>query len=270
MGRYGSEVQRYYDRTAKEEWDRLERHRLEYEVTIRILEAYLEPRSRVLDAGGGPGRYSIHLAERGHDVTLLDLSRACVDLAREKAREQDIELAGYHCGDARDLSAFPSQSFDAVLLMGPLYHLLDEDDRRAAVREALRVITGGGLLFAAFIGRYAPLLDMARAYPEQIDYLWDRIGQVLADGINLPSEDPDFGFTAAHFAHPDEIRPFMEDCGLATLRLCTVEGIGAPVAEGLYDLGEEQFQLWVDLLYQIGDDPCLFGAGDHMLYVGRK
>ncbi len=201
-------------------------------------------------------------------MTLLDLSRACVDLAQTKARERGVDLAGCHQGDARDLSAFTPGSFDAVLLMGPLYHLLQEEERRAAVQEAVRVLTGGGLLFAAFIGRYAPLVDMARAYPQRIGHFWDRIRRVLEDGINLPSEEEP-GFTSAHFAHPDEIRPFMQGCGLTTLRVSAVEGIGAPVAAGLQRLEERDFQLWVDLLYRIGTDPCLFGASDHLLYVGR-
>ena len=90
----------------------------------------------MLDVGGGPGRYAIELARRGYRVVLFDLSRVCLKIAREKAHEAGVELTGYEHGDAWDLTRFRDGSFDAVLLLGPLYHLLAEEECRRAIREA--------------------------------------------------------------------------------------------------------------------------------------
>ena len=116
-------VESYYDDSAEREWARLERHRTEFAVTMRALAEHLPaPPAAVLDVGGGPGRYAIALAAMGYSVTLLDLSSESLEFARGKAAEAGVELAGYLHVDARDLSAIPAESYDAVLLMGPLGH----------------------------------------------------------------------------------------------------------------------------------------------------
>lgn len=130
------EIERWYD-TQYDEWERLERHRIEYDITRRYLDEYITGEQlRVLDIGGGPGRYSIDLAEQGHEVTLLDLSMRHLEVARTKAKERGVALKDYIHGNALDLSGVHGE-FDVILLMGPLYHLVEEKDRKKAVEEAL-------------------------------------------------------------------------------------------------------------------------------------
>ncbi|MGA9347428.1 MAG: class I SAM-dependent methyltransferase, partial [Anaerolineae bacterium] len=129
-------IRTLYDQQPEREWERLERHRTEFALTLRALAEHLPPPpARVLDCGGGPGRYAIELARRGYDVTLFDLSTECLRLAQEKAAQAGVTLAGYEQGTATDLSRFPDDAFDALLLMGPLYHLLEEKDRQQALAE---------------------------------------------------------------------------------------------------------------------------------------
>ena len=137
-------------------YKRQERHRTEFAVTLCALDEHLPPPpAHVLDCGGGPGRYSIALAQRGYTVTLFDLSPELLAMAREKVAEAGVTLASFEQGTATNLTRFPDDTFDAVLVMGPLYHLLDESDRRQALAEAYRVVKPGGPVFAAFIARYA-------------------------------------------------------------------------------------------------------------------
>ena len=103
----------------------------------------------------------------GYDVTLFDLSTGNLTLAREKAAEAGVTLAGFEQGTALDLARFADHSFDAVLLMGPLYHLLEAADRRRALTEARRVLKPSGPLFVAFITRYAAHRDAAVHYPDR-------------------------------------------------------------------------------------------------------
>ncbi|MBE3574537.1 MAG: class I SAM-dependent methyltransferase [Firmicutes bacterium] len=262
-------MESFYDSHAEIEWARLEHHKMEFATTWRAMEEFIPAHSTILDVGGGPGRYSIKLAQAGHRVTLLDLSRACVELARRKAAEMNAPLAGFIHGDALDLSRFRAGEFDVVLLMGPLYHLVDPAQRDRAVREALRVLKTGGLLFAAFVTRYAFLIDVLKHSPEAIGTYTHVQQELLSTGINIESEENP-GFTDAYFAHPAEIEPFMAGHGLRTVRLAAAEGIVAPAEPAVNNLPDDLFARWVDVCYRLGADPVTWGAAEHMLYVGRK
>src|ERR1700692_30077 len=139
-------VEHYYDEETHIEWQRLERHRTEFAVTMRALTDYLPSAPQtILDDGGGPGRYTLALSSLGYQVTLLDLSQGNLTLAQQKAQERNISIHQYVHGHALNLSSLLPENFDAVLLMGPLYHLLTESERQQAVREAWQALRPGGL-----------------------------------------------------------------------------------------------------------------------------
>jgi len=261
----------YYDRHREREWERLDRrHRMEFALTMRSLKEHLPAApARVLDVGGGPGRYAIALAQLGHRVTLLDAAPGCLDLARRKAAEAEVQLAAVESGDARDLSRFKDETFDAVLLMGPLYHLIEETDRRAALREGRRVLRPGGLVFAAFLTRFAPIRAMAKESPEWPLENQQRFARILAEGVyqSAPGEE---GFPTAYYVHPTEIKPLMESEGFETLDLLACEGVVSQVEEKLNELPKQAFEMWADLNYKLGRDPSVHGGAEHLLYVGRK
>lgn len=264
-----SNIEQYYDEVPLIEWQRLERHRMEFAVTQRTLTDYLAPAPlAILDNGGGPGRYALDLSARGYQVTLLDLSQANLHFAQKKAREREIALQHYIHGNALDLSSFESQSFDAVLLLGPLYHLQEEYLRQRAVREALRVLRPGGLVFAAFITRYAAFRDLAKHAPLTLierKYEWEKI---MRTGIYHGGSG--VGFTDAYFAHPDEICPLFEEEGFVSLDLIGCEGVLSQLEEQVNQLSGEDWQAWVDVCYRLGKEPSLHGGADHLLYVGKK
>lgn len=265
-------VESYYDQHSLREWERLERHRTEFAVTMCALREHLPAApARILDVGGGPGRYSLALALSGYSVTLLDLSAGNLALAREKAREQAVRLEGFVHGSALDLTGFPASSFDAVLLMGPLYHLLQSEQRAEAVRQALRALRPGGLLFTAFITRYAPIRDMAKYEPEQLHARREWYEALLATGIyRAPANTDGSAFTDAYFALPSEVRPFMEGLGLHTLDLIACEGITSMLEEKVNELNHEAWSAWAELNYRLGKDPSIHGSAEHLLHVGVK
>lgn len=265
-----NEVEAFYDKNPQYEWERLEHHRMEFAVTLRALKDYLPPApAQILDVGGGPGRYAIALAQLGYEVTLFDLSKSCLELAKQKAQEAGVKIAGFEHGDARDLSRFADESFDAILLMGPLYHLLIEEDRRRALCEARRVLKANGLLFAAFITKYAVLRWATKEEPNWIIKHPERLETLLSLGA-LPKRPDDTGFTSAYFAHPNEIKPLIESEGFDTLDLIACEGIISMIEGKINELTGEAFEAWVELNYKLGRDPSILGAAEHILYVGRK
>jgi ubiquinone/menaquinone biosynthesis C-methylase UbiE len=205
-----SEIEVFYDKNAQYEWDRLEHHRMEFAVTLRALKDYLPPMpARILDVGGGPGRYSIALAQRGYEVTLFDLSQRCLELAKQKAREAGVQITAFEHGDARDLARFADESFDGVLMMGPLYHLLEEENRRKAIREARRVLKPKGIAFVAFIIRYAGIRWIAKHEPD-CQGCFEKAQHLLKTGIFQWGPK----FPSTYFAHPNEIKPPNGERGL--------------------------------------------------------
>ncbi len=146
-------VKRWYDARAEYEWKRLFQdgyHQLEYLITMHFLEKYLPSKGLILDAGGGPGRYTIELAKRGYDIVLLDLSPRCLEIARKEVRKAGVEERVKEIveGSVVDLSRFKSELFDAVLCLGgPFCHLLEKSDREQAARELVLVVKEGAPLF---------------------------------------------------------------------------------------------------------------------------
>jgi SAM-dependent methyltransferase len=260
----------YYDADPEREWARMDRHRTEFAVTLRALREHLPlPPARVLDCGGGPGRYAIELARQGYEVVLFDLSAGNLRLAREKAAEAGVTLAGFEQGTATDLARFPDESFDAVLLMGPLYHLLEESERRRALAEARRVLKSGGPLFAAFIARYAAHRDCAARYPAQLLVERGVYDRILADGRLPPADDGRPGFVA-YFAHPTEAAPLCWRAGFEVAAVLGVEGVVSTAEEEINKLSDAAWDAWVDVNWQVASDPCIHGGTEHLLVVARK
>ena len=261
-----SRVQAYYDQNAEAEWSRADRHRTEFAVALRVIRRHLPPPpASVLDIGSGPGRYAIALAHQGYRMTLCDLSPACLALAQKKARSAGVALDDVICANAVDLSMIRSARFDGALLMGPLYHLLTEEARRSAIKEARRVLKPHGVLFATFITRFAVFRDAAKNDPESVIKDPGETEHLLATGVN----SREGAFTDAHFAHPDEIAPAMESAGMRTLGLIGLEGVVAGHEERVSELSGLAWEYWVDLNYRMGQEPSLRGAADHLMYVGR-
>lgn len=262
-----NQIEDFYNRSADQEWNRLENHRTEFAVTMKALQEYL-PKSpaNLIDIGSGPGRYSIELAKEGYQVTLGDLSKRSLQLASEKAAEANVSFQNIYHLDATDLSIIADNSFDGVMLFGPLYHLLEEKDRRKAIHEAKRILFPGGPIFATFITRFAPFRNSASNETDWVTNKNEYAYSVLRSGKHTKGEK----FPDAYFAHPDEIQPIMEECGLTTITMIGVEGIVAGHEEEVNKLQGSDWDKWVDLNYELGSEPSLYGASDHILYIGKK
>jgi len=263
-----SDIAASYDRSVEDEDSRLALHQLEYDLTWRYLKRYLPPAGSILEIGAGTGRYTLELCRRGYSVTAVDLSAAL--LQRCKLR---LEVEGLHgqvqlvVADARDLHAVVGAAFDAVLLMGPLYHLVFEEDRRQAVRQAADRLRNGGLLFSAHLSRLGVFGDLMRRIPEWIER-GEEVRSLLDRG-RRPDDQPRGGFRG-YFARVSEIRPLHEARGLQTIVLAGVEPAISADDESYNQLQAPRRELWLDLLLEVSSDETTVGASRHLLYVGRK
>ncbi len=263
-----SDIADFYDCSVEEEDSRLERHQLEYDLTWRYMTRYLPPSGSILEIGAATGRYTLALCRLGYSVTAVDLSAALLERCQRRlAAERLHGQARLVVADARDLHAVPDMAFDAVLLMGPLYHLVNEEDRRQAVREATDRLRSGGVLFSAFLSRLGVLGDLMRRAPEWIERA-DEVRSLLAIG-RRPDDAPTGGFRG-YFARVSEIRELHETLGIQTVVLAGVEPAISADDESYNKLQAPHRDLWLDLLFEVSSDETTVGASRHLLYVGRK
>lgn len=261
-----NDIRRYYDHGREDARLRDGRGRLELWRTQDVLRRWLPaPPAAVLDVGGGSGVHAEWLAVDGYDVELVDPVPLHVEQARQIPGVRAVE------GDARALAAADS-AMDAVLLLGPLYHLPDRDDRLRALAEAARVVRPGGLVATAVISRFASAHDsVRRAWLGEPDWVAG-VESTIADGRHHGLR---FGerrrFTTAYFHHPDEVADELRAVGLSVAAVVAVEGLAAFTAnteESLDDAASREVLLrWLRLLES---EPSLLGASSHLIGLAHR
>ena len=244
---------------------------LEFERTIEIVERYIPATpSTILDIGGGTGPYSCCLAKNGHHVHLVDPVDKHVVLA-QKASESQPEHPILTCtiGDARELE-FTNDLADAVLLLGPLYHLTARQDRICALQEAFRVLKPGGTVFAVGISRFASLLSGMISETFTDPDFFAIVEQDLRDGQHRNAPGKSY-FTDSFFHTPSDLEREVLEASFRIEALLAIEGpawILSNLASHLSDNLKKQ-----KLMQAIGlieDDAALMPSSLHFMAVGRK
>lgn len=263
-------VRRRYGGQAHQEWERLKSTpiaRIEYLVTRHVLDRYLPGAGLVLDAGSGPGRYTVDVARQGCHVVMCDLLCEMLRLARIKVAEAGVSERVY-TPVAGDLAALPyaEDVFDAVLCLGaPLSHLLEPDPRVRAIHELARVARPGAPVFLTGISRLA-------AYRGAIYWgLWE-----MWDEITTPDARAK-GFVPGHsewytFA-PGELEGLAEGAGLRVVDRIGCEGLaGYLPMDRLEQIEADPVRgpAWRDILLETCNEPSIVGISNHLLVVGEK
>jgi SAM-dependent methyltransferase len=266
---------RFYDEFGETEWERLDANpvtRMEFENTVAYLDRHLPDAGRVLDAGGGPGRYSVWLAERGLDVTHCDLSREQVALAREKTRERGVaDRIACHHADVRDLP-FGTDRFDAVCCLGgPVSHVTDDDERARALRELHRVAAPDAPAFVSVIGRLATVRDVIKhRVPDKRHGFLDVIAHEGDYTRELVEEHTDGdGWAECHFYRADELRADLAAAGFDVATLAGLEGPASNLGAELADAPEAAAAEAKSVVAALREDPAVVDFSEHVLAVCR-
>jgi ubiquinone/menaquinone biosynthesis C-methylase UbiE len=254
-----------------QESSRLSGASLERVRTESILRRFL-PRSpaTVLDVGGADGAYAFPLSKTGYEVHLVDPVVLHIEQAREKSRSSGIRLASITVGDARELK-FSDQCADAVLYFGPLYHLDSASERSAALQEARRTLKPGGIFLAAFISRFASLLDGVRSHFLSNEEFAKIVDGDLKTGQHRNSTNNPAYFTDAYFHHPEEAKSEVREAGFQNVRLLSVEGplwLVNDIQEQLEK--QEVSQRILEYMERIEAEEELIGSSAHFITAAEK
>ena len=265
-------VKDYYTATVRDEWKRLIQdayHRLEFDTTIHFLERHLPKQGRILDAGGGPGRYSIELAKRGYHMVLLDMTPANLEFARRKIRQARVQnrIEETVEGSITDLSRFGDNTFDAVICLGgPLSHILDRRNRNQAINELIRVAKMGAPLFVSVMGRLSILVIELVLFPHELEKPFFKH---MRDGGDYPGT---YGFTACHFFLPEELARDFYHKGVKVVGMAGLEGVGSNQSQKVNRLARnrKRWRIWMQTHLQTCTHPSAVGMSEHMMIICRK
>lgn len=259
-----NEVLNYYN--GYDEENRLNKnnvHKLEYLTSIHYLDKVIKPGSRILDVGAGTGKYAFYLANKGFSVTAGDIVPRFVELMRERLNCSTLRMDIYW-GDACDLSRFDSCSYDAVLCMGPLYHLKEEKDRSKVIEQCLRVLKQDGIIISAYINRFASYM---LEFMGSENLLGDRaiLEDTLHKGYNTREKLLSF-----YFSYPQEIEALMSAQNVEKIFNIGTDGIAYLVGSKINNLTEQEYSYWVDYHLKTCENESLIGHSLHGLYIGKK
>lgn len=232
---------------------------VEWLVTRHFIDRYLFPGARILEVGAGTGRYALHYARQGHEVDAVELVQANLDVLHQHTQPGDRIRAVQ--GNALDLSTYPDQSFDRVLVLGPMYHLFSQEDKLRCLGEAFRVCKRGGMVYVAYClfdpsmiqtafmrGAYGSLVDMGLLDPQTITPISDPTG--IFELYRKPQIDAlsrQFDWERLHYVGTDMFAHYMR--------------------QQLDEMDEKLFEQFVRYTLSICENPDLAGVSNHVLDV---
>lgn len=267
-------VRKYYNEQAQFEWRRLVQdayHKLEFETTLRFLKKYLPSEGLILDAGGGPGRYTIELAKQGYEVILFDFSPASLKKAGRQIRRAKVQdqVKQITEGTITDMGIFKDGSFDAVLCLGgTLGHILNKIHRDQAIDELIRVTKARAPLFVSVIGRLALFKAALESFPEEL-----RHKELYLKILETGNYEGGHGFTATHFFLSEELEAIFQKKSVTILEMVGLEGLASTHRKKLIQLARKYPKIWKnwqEYHYKTCTHPHVVGTSEHFMIICQK
>lgn len=266
-------TKKVYSASVRGEWNRLVQgpfHQLEFETTLSFLKKHLPREGLILDAGGGPGRYTIELAKLGYDVVLLDLVSEFLEFAKKQIKKVKLEerVKGIIEGSITDLSRFRDDSFDAVLCLGgPLSHVHPEPERQKAISELVRVAKSGAPIFASVVSKYGVLLATPSGWPQEVGY--------KKHFQNLVFSGEDYKWRGSGYCHyftSNELEQMFLRENVQVVQEVGLEGlnIDKKISNRFAKKFPEAWNNWVKIHNQICTEPFVVDASGHIMIIVRK
>ena len=256
-------IKSFYESRKEDERLASQSGAVEFSVTTAYIDRYLQPGDKIIEIGCGTGRYSLHYARQGYDVTALDLVEANLAVLRGHMRPgDDIEVVQ---GNALDLSRWADESFDIALLLGPMYHLYTEADKLTALKEALRVTKRGGVLFVAYCQFDAAMIQSIFSGKK----LFDHVAQngLLDEAAWLPISNPEGIFELHRKEDVDRLDAHLD---ADRLHYVGTDMFTYYIKNDIDQLDTEHYEKYISYTMSICENQNLVGASIHTLDILRK
>lgn len=236
--------------------------RVEYETTMRYIHRYLQPGMRILEIGAATGRYSHALAREGYLVDAVELVQSNIDRFRENTLPG--EKVTITQGNACDLSAFPDDTYDLTLLLGPMYHLFTEEEKLAALREAVRVTKRGGVIFAAYC--------MADASVLCYGFVRGKIHEIMEKNMVDPVTFKAFSKPSDLFElhRVEDIEALRSTLPVTPLQLVAADGYANHMRDALMQMDDAAYAIYLRYHFATCESPDMLGYSHHTLDIFRK
>lgn len=246
-----------------EEGRLLSRHgSVEYLTTMRYVEKYLRPGMRILEIGAATGRYSHALALMGYQVDAVELIQHNIDIFNGLTKPGENVIIRQ--GNAKNLSFFEDNTFEITLLLGPMYHLFSKDEQLQALSEAIRVTKPGGVVFTAYCGNEATMIQycFGRGMIKEQRYR-DLIDPVTFKASSDPAE-------LFELYRKEDIDGLMENFPVTRLHYVGTDMATNYMRQTIDEMDDELFDLYLKYHFSICERQDLVGASHHILDVFRK
>jgi SAM-dependent methyltransferase len=265
-------VRDYYNAHAENEQNRLDMPlcRIEFVSTLRLMDKYFPKQGRVCDIGGGTGRYTIELLRKGYLVTLFDLSDEEIRLAGIQLNKYGLSAEQLIIGDARDMSMFASDTFDAALLLGPIYHVIEPQERAKALQELKRILKPQGVAIIAYLNSWGiiktGIVDFSDWYKD-VSFLHSMLSEHTFPGQTLS------GFTECYWSTPEAALREIEQAGLEVVNYAGAESFVGGMGVLLERLAIDDPEAYENIV-QLAAETCELkqykDSTDHLHIIARK
>lgn len=265
-------VRDFYNKNASFELNRLDLPlcRIEFVSTLKLIEKYFPNSGKICDIGGGPGRYSAELVKRGYQVTLADLSEQEILLAKEEFEKQNLIAEKFLVADACDLSELASETFDAGLLLGPMYHSVKPESRRKALQEFYRILKPNGLGIIGYLNSWGLMRTGINDFPsryEDISFLRSMLEGKTFIGDDLKN------FTESYWSTPEIALKETAQNGFEIISYAGAESFASGMALQLEKLEKESPQTYehiVQVAAETAELEQFKNTTDHLHIVVHK
>ena len=264
------QVRDFYNQHYQEEDLRLNYHAFEVPITLYYIKKYLKPGSKILDLACGTGHYAERFIKEGYLVALNDLSDQNIQLVRERFSDVDQVLA-IDQSAAIDTELWDLAKWDAVMMLGPLYHYYDVSRRKKLLNKANEKLKIGGLIYSAFMSRTGGLIFGMKHNPEGI-FSQNGSKQLWEEGIGKHFVEDTDTFKNAHvyFSDPAEIYPLIKSTGFRQQHLVGIEGIFGERFDDYHRMDPSQKVAWLEFVQKHAEEPAMIYNSKHLLSVASK
>ena len=238
--------------------------KIEFLTTLHYIEKYIKSNDKIIEIGAGTGRYSHFLARGGYRVDAVELVEHNIEIFKKNTLvEEKVSVVQ---GNALDLSFIEDNKYDITLVLGPLYHLYSEEDKKQALREAIRVTKKGGKIFVAYVISDGCLIDegFSRGNIDVRDY----IKRGLIDGETFVAKSkPEDLF---ELVRKEDIDRLTLDFPVKRLHYVALDGCALLIRDAIEKMSDEIFELYFKYHLTVCEREDLLGITSHALDILEK